>query len=176
MALVPQVAWSSYNPQRGPLKAANVWRCQQLVVPPYLLSLASSLPPTPPFLLASIQAEFVKGVDVIHYPCYADRWRNLQPNSKCELGNRAPESGALNLSYCPCGLVVHNLVPNGKWINFCSHKNKTCVPCPCSKMDTDVTKEKEKSVQTLSINIDLLFSGETQSRHSVLEITSPAPM
>lgn len=136
-APVPQVTWSCYNPQRRPLKAANVPRCQQQVVPPSLLSLASSLllhpPPPPPAPSSSssprLRLSLLGGV--IHSPCYAARWRNLQLNPKCELGKRRarPKSAALHLSYCPCGLVVHNRVPTGKlskkkklgrWMNFCS--------------------------------------------------------
>lgn len=46
-ALVPQVTWSCYNPQRRPLKAVNTWQCQQQVVPQSFLS----WPPCFPFLL-----------------------------------------------------------------------------------------------------------------------------
>lgn len=49
-APVPQVTRRCYNPQRRPLKAANVWRCQLQVVPQSLLPSASSvhLPPSSP--------------------------------------------------------------------------------------------------------------------------------
>lgn len=136
-ALVPQVTRSCYNPQRRPLKAANARRCRQQVAPPSLLSLASSLPSSsrPPHP-ASSQTQFVRRChSQTMLCCLLERFT---AKSQVRIGKpyARPKSGALHLSHCPCGLVVHNRVPTGKlskhWVGGWTfslqiYKNKPCV-------------------------------------------------
>ncbi len=125
--------------------------------PPHLLFLPPSSSSSSPRLRLSLLRS------VILDPCYVARWKKFTAKSQVWIGKQCvrPKSEALHLSYCPCGLVVHNRVPTGKitknweagWICIKQlYKNKLCVSCPCSKMNTGATKQKIKTSQK-SVNI-----------------------
>lgn len=156
-APVPQVTRRCYNPQRRPLKAANVRRCQLQVVPPSV-----------PLLSASFSSSSSSRGVIFYF--FAGEIYSVNRES----GVFDPNPGPFILS----PMWVSGSQPSSHWqiiqkqnekktqktrwldellLSRLEQKTNQCVSCPCSKVDTDVTKQKDNKNPSEPCQYILIF-------------------